>query len=375
MSKKRILVFDYIRGYLMIVILLNHLRLYPSVWQYFTGRGEMWISAAEGFFFVSGIMVGLIRGSEYKISDSIGKVSKKLLKRSALIYLVYLGSVMAFLALILILKKINIDPTIGTLQGTPKINDINKFIWNVMTFSQDLGWTDFLKYYVIYLILSIPLLFLLKQKMWYLVIGLAILSWIEPRLASFPINVNYFIWFTYFSLGITFGYHYDYIKKVYNGLPIWLKSLLPVAIIIIFVATILLNWFINYYKFPNTLNIFDHLRSFTTYRWRSNSFTEQFLINNRTGILRLPVFLIYASGIFIIFKKCESLIKSKLDWLLGEIGRNSLRAFVIGGIFTFIFKLWANDTSFIYNTFISAIYILVVLKFISLKWIKGIVPN
>jgi hypothetical protein len=244
-----------------------------------------------------------------------------------------------------------------------------------MTFSQDLGWTDFLKYYVIYLILSIPLLFLLKQKMWYLVIGLAILSWIEPRLAYLPINVNYFIWFTYFSLGITFGYHYDYIKKVYYGLPIWLKSLLPVAIIIIFVATILLNWFINYYKFPNTLNIFDHLRSFTTYRWRSNSFTEQYLINNRTGILRLPVFLIYASGIFIIFEKCESLIKSKLDWLLGEIGRNSLRAFVIGGIFTFIFKLWANDTSFIYNTFISAIYILVVLKFISLKWIKGIVPN
>ncbi len=59
-TTKRIRAFDILRGYFLIVILINHIELYPSFFDFFTGRGRLLVSAAEGFFFMSGLLVGMV---------------------------------------------------------------------------------------------------------------------------------------------------------------------------------------------------------------------------------------------------------------------------------------------------------------------------
>lgn len=374
MSSKRIIVFDYIRGYLMLVILLNHLKLYPSFWQYFTGRGDMWISAAEGFFFVSGIMVGLIRGGEYKKTGNFKLIAKKILSRAFKIYLVFLGSTLAALLLMGIMNLIGINYAPATA-SVVKIKNINDTLWSFMTLYNIYGWTDFLKFYVIFLLFSVPLLWLLKIRMWYLVVGLAITFWFIPRLATFSFDTSYLYWGTYFVLGLASGFHYENIKKLYYSMPKKFVVLIPAFSIGLLVLLVSANWFTNFYRPPKDSSFINIVKTFTLYNWRSTEFTQIYLHNNRSGILRLPVFLIYANGLFFVFKYLEGFIKDKLDWLFGEVGRNSLRIYVVGAIFTYIFRLWIRDTAFIYNTVISGLYILLILKTSQSKWIKKIVPN
>src|SRR6185312_2171301 len=83
---QRIIALDLIRGYFLLNILINHLNRFPGVFDIFTARGQLWTSAAEGFFLISGLLVGMIRGSEVR-KGQISLSTKKMLKRAAVLYL------------------------------------------------------------------------------------------------------------------------------------------------------------------------------------------------------------------------------------------------------------------------------------------------
>jgi hypothetical protein len=59
-KSKRILSLDLLRGFFLIVIMIDHVELYPNGWDFLTGKGRLWVSAAEGFFFMSGLLIGMI---------------------------------------------------------------------------------------------------------------------------------------------------------------------------------------------------------------------------------------------------------------------------------------------------------------------------
>ena len=46
----------------MVSIILNHLQWYPSGFDIVAARGSLFVSAAEGFFIISGILLGIVRG-------------------------------------------------------------------------------------------------------------------------------------------------------------------------------------------------------------------------------------------------------------------------------------------------------------------------
>ncbi len=56
----RIAAFDILRGFFLCVIIIDHLYLFPNAFQIITGLGQLWVSAAEGFFIISGILVGYL---------------------------------------------------------------------------------------------------------------------------------------------------------------------------------------------------------------------------------------------------------------------------------------------------------------------------
>src|SRR5262245_56218398 len=48
---------DLLRGYLLCVILVDHIHWFPSLFEPLTGCGQLWASAAEGFLLISGFLV------------------------------------------------------------------------------------------------------------------------------------------------------------------------------------------------------------------------------------------------------------------------------------------------------------------------------
>ena len=63
---QRIDTIDIIRGYFLFVIIIDHLARFFGFFDLFTGGGRQWVSAAEGFFFISGMMIGLVRAKKLK---------------------------------------------------------------------------------------------------------------------------------------------------------------------------------------------------------------------------------------------------------------------------------------------------------------------
>jgi hypothetical protein len=51
---------DYLRGYCVMVMIIDHVGLFPAWTIGLTGNIKLWVSAAEGFVLISGIVMGMV---------------------------------------------------------------------------------------------------------------------------------------------------------------------------------------------------------------------------------------------------------------------------------------------------------------------------
>ena len=65
----RIITLDILRGYFILAIASVHLAYYPSLLGLFEGRGQLWVSEAEGFFFFA--IPYFIQPSRFIINSSL----------------------------------------------------------------------------------------------------------------------------------------------------------------------------------------------------------------------------------------------------------------------------------------------------------------
>ncbi|MDW8255199.1 MAG: OpgC domain-containing protein [Chloroflexota bacterium] len=110
---KRDLRLDFIRGYCVFMMVVDHLSG-PSLLYFITGNNRYIVSAAEGFVFISGIVMGLVyrplaerRGFE--------EVCIRALGRAAQLYLLFVGLTLAMVGL----SRGGGGPPAGPQQNTP----------------------------------------------------------------------------------------------------------------------------------------------------------------------------------------------------------------------------------------------------------------
>lgn len=160
------------RGYFLLVILLNHLHYYPSGLEWITGQSYLYASTAEGFFLISGIVLGIVRGA--KLLDKPFKVARHLLlKRSLQLYITYLILLIFFTVVGWLFLS---DP--GLKFGIyPPHGSFLDFMWQVATFQYVYGWADYLRLYALFILLSPLALWLLRKGKWYIVIIASFIVW------------------------------------------------------------------------------------------------------------------------------------------------------------------------------------------------------
>lgn len=125
------------------------------------------------FLFLSGMMIGIIRGVNDR-QQSMRLVSKKLFKRAAILYIWAVGLTVLFSLLAMWLGPENIKS--GLWQG-----NVVSMLWHSLSLQYVYSWADFLRYYAVYLVISIPAIMLLRKNKAWLIAGLAIVAWILGR--------------------------------------------------------------------------------------------------------------------------------------------------------------------------------------------------
>lgn len=326
-KSERILTFDLLRGYFLCVILFNHLWYYPSGFDILTGRSLLYASTAEGFFVVSGIVLGIVRGA--KLINQPFKIAAKLLwKRSLQLYITSI--VLTFL--FTLIGQLFLDNP-GLKWGV--YTDWNHWwvlLWETVTLHYTYGWADFLRLYAIFIFFTPFALWFLRKGYWYILLAISAAIWtLFPVFAFDDMIARPMSWQFIFFAGFIIGFHWQTIINKWRTLAAKTRRLIGWSFVSVFIITALASAFL----------VFGHEIGGTIGAQidAAHHIVEQQFNKDRLPVGRLLLGAIWFWALFYLFRRFEPWIVRRFGWLLLSFGMNSLYVYTISAFVVFFMHL------------------------------------
>ncbi len=369
-SKKpseRILTFDIMRGYFLSVILLNHLFYYPSGLDIFTGRGMLYVSTAEGFFAVSGIVLGIIRGRKL-INAPFKKAASLLLKRSLQLYITSIVLTLLF-TLIGWLFLGNDGLKYGIFTDWNNFWDL---IWKTLALQYTYGWADFLRYYAIFLFFTPLALWLLRKGYWYLVIAISLTVWCLFPISPLPSTYSQPLsWQVIYFGGFMIGYYWPLLVEYWQRISERARKVIGVTLISTAVITILIS----------VALVFGHYLggALGSQLDAIHVMTGDWFNKDRLPMTRVLLGAVWFWAFFWVLRKYEDVIVKKVGWFFLPLGENSLYVYTIQAFIVFFAHLFilkpAETASIIINLSVSVLALALVWIAVRTKFLMKIIPR
>jgi len=206
-SGPRDLRYDFLRGFAVLAMVVDHIGG-PS-WLYaITGGNRFYTSAAEGFIFLSGLLVGIVYGRIVQ-RDGLAVGMRKALERAVVLYLLTVG---VTFPLLLVSEMLDLPWATGVF-----LTDPMAVVVGVLTLHRTYYLIDVMVLYTLLLALAPGALYLLLQGQTRLLLGLSWALWlafqIAPDQAEVPWTIagNYLFhfsaWQVFFFTAMALGYH------------------------------------------------------------------------------------------------------------------------------------------------------------------------
>jgi hypothetical protein len=330
-KSKRILAFDLIRGFFLLVILVDHVELYPNGLDLFTGKGRLWVSAAEGFFFMSGLLIGMI----YKRRLALGMkfIFKKMWTRAAELYLVGTGLTLIYLAWAVFTNHPYIKDSL------PVPFPWHHYIEQALLMRFTYGWADFLIRFAILMAFAPLVFWLVAKRLWWLALTGIITIWLF-RGQGFTLA-----WQLIFNSGIIIGFHWQQIQDKFNSLRPKTRGLIKKSFVALTAIT-----FIFSYASVFVLSLLFHLWGWNLlpHWWQHVAFTWGW-INHDIWIyadkwtlapLRVVLFFIWFPALYWVVRRYERQINAYTKGVFEVLGKNSLYVYTAESLVVFVFKLY-----------------------------------
>lgn len=363
---ERILAFDLLRGYFLFVILFNHLQYYPSGLDFLTGRGILYVSTAEGFFVVSGIVLGIVRGR--KLLNQPFRVAAKLLWKRA--FQLYVTSILLTLLFTMIGQFFLDNP--GLKYGIySDWANFGRFVWETITLSYSYGWADFLRLYAIFIFFAPLALWLLRKGYWYVLLLASFGVWsLYPFLPEVTAISQPFSWQFIFFTGFVIGFYWETILAKWRQLSIKTRKVIGWSFTATFAITLVASFLLVFgHEFGGTLG---------TQLASLHETVEQHFNKDRLPIERILLGVIWFWGLFYLVRRFEStIIRYAGNFLMG-FGTNSLYVYTISAFVVFVMHLFIAPPglgSALLNLAISLVALGVVQLAVHTKFLMKIIPR
>lgn len=344
-KSKRIVAFDLLRGFFLIVVIIDHVELFPNGYELITGRGQLWVSAAEGFFFLSGLLVGMIYRK--KLAQGVQFVFRKLWSRAALLYVVAVSLTLFYTAWALSTGDAEAvkyaaakDLGWGTIIDTLKL----KYVY---------GWSDFLTYYVVFMFFAPFVLYLLRFRLWWLVIVLSIVIWFN-RGSQFT-----YAWQVLFYGGMMVGYYWKSIQSTVAGWSASTRRILWYSVVTATLVTV----FVSFCNLLLLAFLRQHPDMFSD---AVNAFANQWYVVSETiwpyfekwrlepG--RIAMFALWFSGFFLLVQRYAYLLPRRVFNAVTLMGQNSLFVYGFHSFFVFAVHVFIpNDKGPVFNFLVTTL--------------------
>lgn len=334
-KKDRVIALDYFRGICILLILLSHSVVFSGPFSYFSLRSSPWVSAAEFFFLLSGITLGVVRGG--KIESDLWGIAKKCWRRARDLYLIHLVIVLASLGLGGFLVT---NHLLNNIHGQLPIDHGPRLLIDILSLSYAYG-SYFLMFYAIYMLLAPIALLTLRTRLWCAVPLLSTLLFVLAahypfQDISFAPYTAFFIWQFYFMLGLTLArFRVPIISRIY-GLPKRTVNIVSAAIIgsavTVFVLSVLVTYSSHIFPLVNRLTVDGwlpvKLRSAYIHLINHSQGFYLWLDNARTGVLRPLATLLFMAAAYLIYQKHKETILLYSGRFVNNFGRNTLWIYV-----------------------------------------------
>jgi hypothetical protein len=373
--KRRIVALDLMRGYFILIIASIHLAYYPSLFGAFDGRGQLWVSEAEGFFFISGLLIGIIRRSDIE-KLGLRFAIKRMVSRGKKLY--FAAIILSFTYLLLAILSHNIGIS-GAKDGFDFDDKAINIIGRVITLKYSYGWADFLGYYAAFMFMAPLVLTLLYKRLWWLVgagsIAIYIMRWAGDYGAFNPLMQ----WQIYFFFGSIIGYYWHELSARVIAMKQSLRrftartsmavsaSTMAISGVAVFTPAAYATRTVPMGKFGHLVGNIKNASSNTVY--------DSLFLHGRIGLLRPFLALIVFAGLFAFVFTYEQQIMKRFGKVLLPFGQNSLYVYIMQSICLFIVPFWIKSSSFWVNSAIELGIVAIIWLSIRYKLLFHIIPR
>src|SRR5579862_1411459 len=344
---KRILAFDLMRGFFLIVIMIDHIELYPGGWDLFTGKGRLWVSAAEGFFFMSGLLIGMI----YRRRLALGMkfIFKKMWTRALELYVVGTALTFIFLAWAIFTGHAGI-------KDMPVPFDWGHYTIQALLMRYTFGWADFLVRFAILMFIAPFVFFLVATRLWWLALIGIITAW-AFRGQGFTLA-----WQLIFNGGIIIGFYWQKIGDWFRGLQPARRRLIKrsvggvalVSFAVSYASVFVLSLLFHLWGDNHLSHWWQHV----AYDWGNWNYDVWLYADKWTmGPLRVALFATWFPTLYWIVRRYEAKINHLSRGVLELLGRNSLFVYAVHAFIVLGFQIYLipAKTNFIQNFLITGL--------------------
>lgn len=364
---RRIIELDLLRGFFIIVIILDHLQFWPSPWQYMTGQGRLWASAAEGFFIISGLLIGYLRA--YKgIHTSLKSLTKKLLERAGMLWLWCIIITLIVVGLSIFLPGNN--SLLPKLPETAVLTSPLLFLWNIISLNYASDWIYFLRLYAIMLALTPVFLWLIRKKHALVALALSLGTYLISL--AFGISEAALQWQVLFFGAAFIGWKLEDILSWFRARPkLRLTTLL--GLITVTLVTMAISYFmVHGWAYVESSSAALSLDAYVSIR----SHVDPVFSNNPLVPARIALSFIWFFGLLSLFHLLRAPLKKYLGWLLITFGEASLTAYCLQAILlVFVTKFVELNGDFYINGLVGLAVVLLVWIFMKIPLVRKVLPK
>jgi len=363
---KRDLRLDVLRGFAVFAMVVDHWG--GASWFYLiTGGNTFFVSAAEAFIFISGLVVGMVYGG-MALQEGLRSAQVKALRRALTLYKLTVVLTLLFAGASLFFNL----PWANTVQ----IDNPLTFVLNVVTLHQAMYLTDIpLMYTFLMLAAPIGLWLLFNRRTGWLVAGSSAL-WVASQLFPTQVQVPWSIaggstfdlaaWQLLFFVAMAIGYHRDALSRKLSAIP-----RVPYLIF----SGLLLVWLVHFHD-TNGAILARLVPGFDV-----QTFLGGFFLKSALAPGRLIASFILFEFAYLATTLLWKPIQTFLGWLLLPLGQNALYSYTMHVAAIALFgialpHLSGDVTSLgVVNTSVQLLVVLAIWTMIQRRFLFKIVPR
>ena len=333
----------------MIAIIVDHLGWGPSLFHLLSGGGKLFVSPAEGFFVISGILVGYTYGP--RMVQSFKKTTAKLWKRAFLLY---------SLSVIFTLFYTAIALWTGDKSGLPPLWDRgeNSFILNTLLARYSYGWTDFLPRYAIFMAAAPFLLWVITKGKAWIVAAFSIAVWAAFHKTA--LFLPFSAWEVIFFPGMIIGYYLPQIEHWAKSLPKTARRVSATGLVAIAGVTFAVSSVVQVLLPMMHVEIAKTSLALTSF--------APYFDKETLGIGRLALGIVWFWALYVLVRRHEHAIHKATLGILETFGAKSLYTYGIHGFVVFMFTILSPaptgvtvlDSTIVAAMILTLIYILII---------------